>query len=59
MSRKVDQRIKAKRSVDGKRTDRVKKAERELARGNATEHTHHPALKALFESSISGITATK
>ncbi|MCI0474775.1 MAG: N-6 DNA methylase, partial [Anaerolineales bacterium] len=29
-----------------------------LARGNATEHTHRPALKALLESLDAGITAT-
>ena len=28
------------------------------SRGNATEHTYRPALKALLESDISGITAT-
>jgi len=29
-----------------------------LARGNATEHTHRPALKALLESFDANITAT-
>lgn len=29
-----------------------------LARGNATEHTHRPALKALLESLDAGVTAT-
>ena len=32
--------------------------EKELVAGNATEHTHRPALKALIESVASGITAT-
>src|SRR3990172_5877307 len=32
--------------------------ERELQAGNATEHTHRPALKDLIESLASGITAT-
>jgi hypothetical protein len=32
--------------------------ERELQAGNATEHTHRPALKALIESLASGVTAT-
>jgi hypothetical protein len=32
--------------------------ERELQAGNATEHTHRPALKALFESLATGVTAT-
>jgi len=32
--------------------------ERELQAGNATEHTHRPALKALIESLGSGLTGT-
>jgi hypothetical protein len=32
--------------------------ERELQAGNATEHTHRPALKALIESLAPGVTAT-
>jgi len=32
--------------------------ERELQAGNATEHTHRPALKAFVESLASGVTAT-
>jgi hypothetical protein len=32
--------------------------ERELQAGNATEHTHRPALKTLIESLASGVTAT-
>lgn len=32
--------------------------ERELEAGNATEHTHRPALKTLIESLASGVTAT-
>jgi predicted helicase len=32
--------------------------ERELKQGDATEHTHRPALKTLIESVASGITAT-
>jgi predicted helicase len=32
--------------------------EKELAAGNATEHTHRPALKALVESLAMGVTAT-
>jgi predicted helicase len=32
--------------------------EKELAAGNATEHTHRPALKALVESLATGVTAT-
>ena len=32
--------------------------ERELQAGNATEHTHRPALKTLVESLASGLTAT-
>ena len=32
--------------------------EKELAAGNATEHTHRPALKALVESLAKGVTAT-
>ena len=29
-----------------------------LAAGNATEHTHRPALKALLEGAVTGVTAT-
>jgi predicted helicase len=32
--------------------------EKELAAGNATEHTHRPALKALIEGIADGVTAT-
>jgi hypothetical protein len=32
--------------------------ERELQAGNATEHTHRPALKTLIESLAPGVTAT-
>jgi hypothetical protein len=32
--------------------------ERELQAGNATEHTHRPALKTLIESLASGVTTT-
>jgi hypothetical protein len=32
--------------------------EKELQAGNATEHTHRPALKALIESLAPGVTAT-
>ena len=32
--------------------------EKELQAGNATEHTHRPALKTLIESPASGVTAT-
>lgn len=35
-----------------------KQIERELKQGDATEHTHRPALKTLLESLASGITAT-
>ncbi len=33
--------------------------QKELATGNATEHTHRPALKALIESLSPGVTATQ
>ncbi len=36
----------------------IRTIEKELALGNATEHTHRPALKALFESLGDGIVAT-
>lgn len=36
----------------------LKKIEKAYAAGNATEHTHRPALKACIESMASGITAT-
>ena len=32
--------------------------EKELLAGNATEHTHRPALKALIEELAAGVTAT-
>jgi hypothetical protein len=32
--------------------------QRELQQGNATEHTHRPALKALIETLVPGVTAT-
>ncbi len=35
-----------------------KQIERELKQGDATEHTHRPALKTLLESFATGITAT-
>ena len=36
----------------------LKTIEQELAKGNATEHTHRPALKGLVESLSDRITAT-
>lgn len=39
-------------------SDYFKKIEKAYAAGNATEHTHRPALKELIESMASGITAT-
>lgn len=36
----------------------LKQIERALAAGNATEHTHRPALKSFIESLAEGITAT-
>lgn len=39
-------------------SDYLKKIEKAYAAGNATEHTHRPALKELIESFASGITAT-
>ena len=36
----------------------LKTIEKELSAGNATEHTHRPALKSLIESLGSGLTAT-
>ena len=38
--------------------DYVRALQAELSRGNATEHTHRPALKALLESALDGIAAT-
>lgn len=35
-----------------------REVERALQAGNATEHTHRPALKALIESLATGVTAT-
>jgi predicted helicase len=39
-------------------SDYLKKIEKAYAAGNATEHTHRPALKELMESMAAGITAT-
>src|SRR3990170_972292 len=39
-------------------SDYLHALEKELAAGNATEHSHRPALKALLESLNPGITAT-
>lgn len=39
-------------------SDYLKKIEKAYAAGNATEHTHRPALKELIESFGSGLTAT-
>ena len=36
----------------------IKQLERDHAAGNATEHTHRPALKTLLESALSGVLAT-
>ncbi len=36
----------------------LKTLEKDLSAGNATEHTHRPALKSLVESLRAGITAT-
>ncbi len=36
----------------------IRTIEKELALGNATEHTHRPALKTLFESLAEGVVAT-
>ena len=38
--------------------DYIRTIEKELVAGNATEHTHRPALKALIEAPASGVTAT-
>lgn len=38
--------------------DYIRTIEQELIAGNATEHTHRPALKALIESPVAGVTAT-
>jgi hypothetical protein len=38
--------------------DYRRQIERELQAGNATEHTHRPALKTLIESLAPGVTAT-
>ena len=38
--------------------DYIKAIEKELVAGNATEHTHRPALKAFIESIGQNITAT-
>ena len=39
-------------------TDYIRTIEKELVAGNATEHTHRPALKALIEGLASSVTAT-
>jgi predicted helicase len=39
-------------------SDYLKKIEKAYTAGNATEHTHRPALKELIESMAAGITAT-
>ncbi len=39
-------------------TDYLKQLENDLKAGNATEHTHRPALKSLLESLVTGVTAT-
>jgi predicted helicase len=39
-------------------SDYLKKIEKAYTAGNATEHTHRPALKELLESMAAGITAT-
>jgi predicted helicase len=39
-------------------SDYLKKIEKAYAAGNATEHTHRPALKELIESFAAGVTAT-
>lgn len=44
--------------MTNKLTEYQQQIERALAKGNATEHTHRPALKTLIESFASGITAT-
>jgi hypothetical protein len=36
----------------------IQSLDKELAAGNTTEHTHRPALKALFQSLNPAITAT-
>ena len=36
----------------------LKELRANLAAGNATEHTHRPALKALLEGAVQGVTAT-
>ena len=38
--------------------DYVRKLQAAVAQSNATEHTHRPALKALLESALDGVTAT-
>lgn len=39
--------------------DYISTIEKEIIDGNATEHTYRPALKALVESPVAGVTATK
>lgn len=38
--------------------DYLKQIEKELRRGDSTEHTHRPALKSLMESVMTGVVAT-
>jgi hypothetical protein len=38
--------------------DYIHAIEKELLAGNATEHTHRPALKVLIEDLVAGLTAT-
>jgi len=38
--------------------DYIEALDRELAAGNTTEHTHRPALKALFQALNPAVTAT-
>ena len=46
------------KSVQDYIRDYIRIVEKELAAGNATEHTHRPALKALIESLATAVTAT-
>ncbi|HXG91616.1 MAG TPA: hypothetical protein VNN73_04515 [Blastocatellia bacterium] len=45
-------------SASNHRAEYLKQIEKALQAGNATEHTHRPALKSLIESLGDGITAT-
>ena len=38
--------------------DYIEALQKKLALGDATEHTHRPALQALIESLYTGVTAT-